>query len=274
MTTGVGRFLTQVKNNDWITRVIDQHFRNGSTKERWIDPDPAIRPSGAGSVCPRDIQLGMLGHRPGIKGDSRRRMDNGTLLHERWERYLKETGVMVASEVPIKLSDPVVSGRLDAILQHPEEGHFTVVEIKSVNSRGFKTLPSSTPDRKVNFNLLTRWNQPYGLSYCKQLLWYLTYGRWNGKEFSEAAFLFENKDTQEFRIIYVEPTEEVLAEYQKIPVSAQQAYLSGELIERPFVRTSKTCQNCDRLKVCNGLEDGDEEIVAVINRQLEKAKRD
>ena len=268
---GIGRLLRQLQSEDWLSRVIDQYF-NVKYPEHWTDkPSPNIHPSAAGSTCELELELGMLGHRSSITGSSRRRMDRGSDAHDRWERYLGDMGILIQAEVPFKLADPMVSARMDAVIQHPASGHLTVVEIKTVHNQGFKRLPPSTSDRQQNMAMLYKWNVPWGRWYCLQLTWYYTRGDYKGTRFKEAVFLFEDTNNQDFKVIYVEPTDEMVREAYEKPVLAQKAFLEGRLLSRPFQRGSAACKRCERKSVCNLLEDGDTESWAMVQTQLKKA---
>lgn len=267
---GIGRLLRQLGQEDWLSRLIDQHFDSKGRKESWGKSDPSIHPSGAGSSCEREIELGLLGHRTSIPGSSRRRMDNGTAMHTRWQGYLKDMQILKVKEAPVKLADPIVSGRLDAVVQNPSTGKLTLVELKSVNSNGFRRLPRSTTDRKGNMNAMYSWNQPWGRGYVLQFIWYYMHGDDGGRKFEEAVFLFECKDTQEYQVIYVEPSEELVKESRLRPVAAQNAFLEGKLLDRPYQKGHPVCRRCDRENVCNLLEDGDDATWQIVVDQFRK----
>ena len=267
---GIGRLLRQLDQEDWLSRLVDRFFDKTARRESWGKADPTIHPSGAGSPCERGIELGMLGHRTSIPGPSRRRMDNGTDMHERWGRYLKDMGILVAKEAPVKLADPIVSGRLDAVVQNPASGKRTLIELKSVNSHGFRQLPRSTSDKKNNMRAMYSWNQPWGRGYVLQFTWYYQHGDTDGTKFNDAVFLFECKDTQEYKIIYVEPTEEMVLESRQRPVAAQNAFLEGKLIDRPYAAGHPVCRKCDREVLCTSLEEQDDEAWQIVIEQFRK----
>lgn len=267
---GVGRLLRQLKQEDWLSRLIDRHFDNRARRESWGKADPAIHPSGAGSACEREIELGLLGHRTAIPGSSRRRMDNGTDMHTRWERYFKDMQILVVKEAPVKLTDPMVSGRLDAVVQNPATGKLCLIELKSVNSHGFRQLPRSTSDRKGNMNSMYSWNQPWGRGYVLQFIWYFQHGEVNRRRFDEAAFVFECKDSQEYKVIYVEPSEKLVEESRLRPMAAQNAFLEGKLLDRPYQQEHPVCRKCDREALCRLIDEGDDETWQIVIDQFRK----
>lgn len=268
---GVGRLLRQLNVDDWVGREIDRYFDTKASPEGWQKAGPAIRPSGAGSPCAREIELGMLGHRPAYPGQSRRRMDNGSDMHKRWQRYFSEARLLAAAELPVRLNDPVVSGRLDVVLKNPVTGKLALGEIKSVNSQGFRQLPKLIADKHLNAQRLAAWNPPWGRGYMLQFCWYSEHGELHGSRFDEGFFLFENKDTQDYKVFYVTPTPELVKESQTRPLAAQQAFRSGVLLDRPFERNSPTCRRCEKAMICDLLEDGDAATWAIVMRQFESA---
>lgn len=82
-----------------------------------------------------------------IDARTRRIFDNGTAVHERIQRDLKEAGILLMDEVPIINEEYNIQGHTDGILKlsNIELG---VLEIKSINSRGFSELKSEKPEHK------------------------------------------------------------------------------------------------------------------------------
>lgn len=268
---GVGRLLRQLSADDWVGREVDKYFETKASPETWRKAASAIHPSGAGSPCERELELGMLGYRPAFSGPSRRRMDNGTDMHKRWERYFGEAQLLAAAELPVKADDPVVSGRLDVVLKNPATGRLVLGEIKSVNSYGYRQLPRSMSDWTKNAASLAAWNNPWGRRYLLQFCWYLKYGRLHGSGFDEGFFLFENKDTQDYKVVYVDPAVEMVQEAMVKPTVAQRAFVEGVLLDRPFARRSPTCRRCEKETICDLLEDDDDETWAIVTKQFKGA---
>ena len=262
---GIGRLLRQLAAEDWLGRLVDHYFE-AKEPERWKKPDFTIHPSGSGDPCARSVQIGMLGHRAAVRSRNRRRMDNGTDAHTRWQRYFADMGVMVAKEWRVRMVEPVVSGRMDLILQNSATGNLAVGEIKTTNSRKFSQLPRSTGEREVNARALYAWHREWFL----QFVWYATFGDYNGRKFTEKFFLVENTDNQDYRIIWVEPTADQIEECQATVKPAQVAIQAGEILSCPFERGCKTCKSCDHEKVCRALAGGDEEIWQLIKDQFRK----
>jgi hypothetical protein len=241
-------------------------FFNKSRPERWAQPDYTIHPSGCGNPCALSIELGMLGHKGAVKGKNVRRMDNGTDAHTRWERYLREAGVLVAAEWNIKLVDPVVSGRIDAIVQNPLAGDLYLVEIKTTNSRKFAELAKPTADPVMNGAQLYRWHREWYL----QFVFYLTHTDYLGRQLAGGMFIIENTDTQDYMHVYAKPSAEHIAEAERNAVAAQRAVLGGEIIRRPFPRGDSACRWCDHVALCGLLDEGDSDAWILTAGQFKK----
>jgi hypothetical protein len=262
---GIGRLLRQLGSDDWLSRVVDNYFATKSP-ERWVQPDYTIHPSGSGPPCALAIELWMLGHRGEVKSRNRRRMDNGTDAHTRWQRYFAEMRILVAKEWPLRGIDPTVSGKIDLILQNPATGNLSVGEIKTTNSRKFASLPAATADRTANAKLMYAWHREWFL----QFVWYSVDGDYNGRKFTEKFFLIENTDDQDFRIIYVEPTPEHIEEARRAAVAAQNAILGGELLVRSFAKGDRGCKWCDHDGVCDLLSNGEAGTWETIKKQFKR----
>jgi hypothetical protein len=74
-----------------------------------------------------------------IAANVRRIFDCGDYLGYRFSKYFKEMGMLVAEEQPTKFASPPISGRYDFLIQHEVYGQ-TIVELKSINDKGFKAL--------------------------------------------------------------------------------------------------------------------------------------
>ncbi|RUM82852.1 MAG: hypothetical protein DSZ18_04070, partial [Candidatus Thioglobus sp.] len=56
-------------------------------------------------------------------------------------------------ESPVKCADPVISGRMDYVIKHKEYSK-AVVELKSINTRGFKALlDKPKPDHLIQLQI-------------------------------------------------------------------------------------------------------------------------
>lgn len=264
---GLNRLLTQLKTEDWIGRVIDNH-QERANPERWKEPDLTIHPSGAGSPCAREIELGLLGYRTAIAPKSLRRMDNGTYAHSRWERDLKDVGILHSCEVNVRSTDPLFNGTCDIIIENPTTGKLHIGEIKTMNANRWRRIPDQQQDRRIMMRHLMTVERPYVYQltqYCVMIPKVL------GLDIDpECFFLFENTDTQEFKIRYGIPDDRLKEEAFANVLEAQKAGMRKELLKPPYQRGSSTCEHCYKKEMCYKLQDGDEEATEDLNAQFAK----
>jgi hypothetical protein len=60
-----------------------------------------------------------------------KRLDQGTAVHEKWERYFKQSGLLFSTKHKMRTSDPPFSGEPDFIIMDPEFRGIYVIELKS-----------------------------------------------------------------------------------------------------------------------------------------------
>ena len=98
-------------------------------------------PSALGSECDRYLYNCYHGlvQPETISAVSRRIFDCGDYLGYRYEKYFEKMKMLLGTEMAIKSDMPPISGRLDFLITHPTHGA-TIVELKSINSRGFTGL--------------------------------------------------------------------------------------------------------------------------------------
>lgn len=153
----------------------------------------------------------------------------GNSMHERYQKYFDDMGVLVEAEMPLPQREgcPPVSGFIDAVIKWGDDD--VVVELKSIKHEGFlmrKTYKKPTED------------------HYRQIQWYMHY---TGIE--KGIVLYECKNTQEilvFKIRYdKEFCEKLVKKYDKLYKKA-----IGDKPNRPYGRSSQKCQYCKLLTVC------------------------
>lgn len=235
---------------DWVSLAIEKHQEN-LEPERWSDrPNAVIHPSGSGSPCEREIELGMLGYRSGAKPKNRRRMDNGNSAHARWNQYLDDAGLLVVANVKERLDQPYLwSGECDVICRGPR-GKLYVGELKTMNSRKFRELPAQVDPKQMGQVLAETLK-----SYVYQLTQYIVQFEDLHGTCRSGFILFENTDTQEYKVLYIEPDEDLRRKAFEVPHKASLEVQAGKLAEPPFRRNSLTCRRCWKSSICYRLQD-------------------
>lgn len=256
--TALRKLFVQVKTDDWLSKFIDD-FQNKLEPERWNPPSPNIHPSSSGSPCARDIELSMLGYRTPMRAQNRRRADNGTYAHNRWEKYLGDMGILKAAEVRIKSENPPFSGMCDLLIERPMDGAILIGEIKTMNQRRYQKVPAQNEDKTLMLRQLLTTEK----GYVYQLVMYVVMMKEEFGTSDECFFLFEDTDTQEFKIRYGIPDEALKKEAFANSLVAQEYYAKKQLVPPPFAKNSETCQKCYKKSMCFKLQAGNE--VAVQN---------
>jgi len=261
---GLGRLLRQVASDDWLSRAVDR-VCSEEQSERWAQPRLELTPSSTGGTCPRQIELSMLGYRPPVARRSRMRMDNGRLAHERWIGYLRESGVLHDSSLRVR-QPGVWSGEADAVVVDPRTGMLHVVEIKTTNSRSFSLLPPAMVGAEASTRALMELHRPYVVQLTQYIVKFqeLLGGRYS----DEGFLLFENTDTQDYRILRVAPGPALRREAFAAGEAARAAMIEGRLLEPPFARGSSHCRRCYFRDVCFRLQDGDPEATGRVEEAL------
>ena len=173
-----------VNQDEWLVKTLDDRLQRKPRPSR----GGTFYPSIVSSSCDRYVYLAFNGLMPPspIAANVRRIFDCGDYLGYRFSKYFKEMGVLLEEEQPTKLEEPPISGRYDFLIQHEVFGR-TIVELKSINDKGFKQL---LIDPKTDHYL--------------QLQIYL-----NILNIEHGIVLYENKNDQQVKCFQVTKNEEV-----------------------------------------------------------------
>ncbi len=141
-------------NNGWLHTEIDRMRED--KRPLWGDMKGADwHPHAMGEECDRKSILGMYGYRGDpISVKLSRIFDMGKAVEKIWQADFQRMGLLVMANRRRRTDGPpAINGELDAIIRHPyEAGRTILVEIKSINCSGFKTLPPLTLDPGMNYN--------------------------------------------------------------------------------------------------------------------------
>lgn len=137
-----------MKNEGYIIKPLDMYLLSLAE----TDEDRAVNvnaPSAIGS-CLRSRYYARTGAESdphSVDPRTRRIFDNGTGVHIRIQSYLKACGLLLMDEVPIINDEYNIQGHTDGILKL-SNSELGVLEIKSINSRGFNELKAEKPEHK------------------------------------------------------------------------------------------------------------------------------
>ena len=126
-----------VNQDEWLVKFIEDGLQKHPRPSR----GGTFYPSIVSSPCDRYVYLAFNGMMPTtpIPANVRRIFDCGDYLGYRFSKYFQQMGILLAEEQPTKLANPPISGRFDFAIQHEVYGR-TIVELKSINDKGFKQL--------------------------------------------------------------------------------------------------------------------------------------
>ena len=123
-------------------------------------------PSMLGNECDRYLYLAFRGLLPQqeIASTTQRIFDTGSSLEDRMTKYFEKMGILKGREIPVKCDVPPISGRADFLLAHEEHTEI-VLELKSINDKGFKNLYSKPkPEHALQLQIyLQLLDKPYGI---------------------------------------------------------------------------------------------------------------
>ena len=123
-------------------------------------------PSMLGNECDRYLYLAFRGQLPQqeIASTTQRIFDTGSSLEDRMSKYFEKMGILKGREIVVRCDSPPISGRADFLLVH-EEHTEVVLELKSINDKGFKNLYSKPkPEHAIQLQIyLQLMDKPYGI---------------------------------------------------------------------------------------------------------------
>ena len=210
-------------------------------------------PSSVG-MCSRKVVYQMSGYpRPPMDGRVLLILENGTTFHERMENVMEKAGILIAPELSIKSQELNISGRSDAIIKNhlphevsdeivkladPEgkvvyegpESEILIVELKSINKRGFDWLTKKNEHKEEHELQL-------------QLYMYLT-------GIKQGILLYECKDNQSLAEFYIKYDQQKVDYIVNKIKNINKHVEEGTLPQREYVKTDFQCRYCDYADIC------------------------
>jgi len=236
------KFRNTTLDADALAALVEQGYLQ-QRRETKFSQKKTFSPSSIGyghGTCPRYWYLAFTGGEAVDTADALgiANMMNGSSAHDRLQKIFENTGILVDTEVEIRLSDPPVRGFIDLLIRW--NGEVVVGEIKTTRQEAFLFRQSSMkPSANHLFQVLIY------MDATKKSLGFLFY---------------ENKNTQEYVIIPVEMNEknqEILANAYDWMRKTYASWENKELPKRPFQKRNKICQNCPLFDSCwNELPEG------------------
>jgi hypothetical protein len=216
--------LTEMLNN----HLLDKKKKNDEERaeieaRRRESKEFKFYPSSIGK-CPREIVYAMLGYpRPEIPSRVLRIFDNGDSMHERYQNWFAEMGILISPELPIKDDELGISGRTDALIRLNDE--LILVELKSSNANQFERMQKAGAPRE---------------EFSQQLQLYL-----HLTGIKKGIILIENKNDQSILEFEEEYDNTMANELVRKIRSCIHHAKEGTLPDRPFNKSSFECRYCD-----------------------------
>jgi len=147
----IGRRNTVNDSQDkWLLKSFDTHLKELQRPAR----QGVFYPSALGSDCDRYLYNCYHGlvKQEEISAVSRRIFDCGDYLGYRYEKYFEKMKMLLGTELAIKSEMPPLSGRLDFLITHETYGA-SIVELKSINHKGFTSLSEPKPEHTIQLQI-------------------------------------------------------------------------------------------------------------------------
>jgi CRISPR/Cas system-associated exonuclease Cas4 (RecB family) len=211
--------------------LLDQDIKSNEIRQKKnLEQGPRFYPSSMSRCC-RYLVYDMLGYKKPLKEPKLLRiMENGNSMHDRYQNWFKEIGVLVENESEIKVPELHVSGRIDSIIKLPDIDDYIIVELKSAN------------DGK--FNKMVKNNAPHK-DYSDQIQLYMEL-----LEMPYGIILVENKNDQEVLEFWIERDIEYGKELIKKIETVNEHVAQKKLPRREHPKYSYECKYCDFFEEC------------------------
>ena len=134
----------------WLLKSLDKHLTGAQRPAR----TGVFYPSSLGNLCDRFLYNSYNGlvQEQVIDAKTKRIFDCGDYLGYRYEKYFEKMGLLIGTELPVKNELPPISGRIDFLIKH-DQLSVVIIELKSINQRGFKALSQPKDDHYIQIQL-------------------------------------------------------------------------------------------------------------------------
>lgn len=169
-------------------------------------------------------------------------MTNGTLSHERLQKAMMDSGLMIEDEVKIINEDPPIFGFADGMLTWEDEN--LVAEIKTMREESFQY--------RKNTNKAPAYHLEQILLYMKVL------------KMAKGVLIYESKNSHELHIIIVDVKPEYIEWVDNAFAwmkTVRKVWEDGVMPVKPYRSNSKVCKGCPVKDTCFAGPKGDVKIL-------------
>ena len=180
--------------------------------------------------CARFAVYRMRGYQQDINilGQTRRIFDLGNRIEDAVGDMFKDLGILVDSQVPLKITDPVpINGFIDFLIDWDGP---KVVECKSINEAGFAFRSAYHKPKDEHF---------------RQIQFYL-----HGLDLQSGFLFYYSKNNSAILPLLVERDDEFIQTTFDKYTRIYDVFKAGEIPKRPYKQTSQNCSRCDAFAHC------------------------
>lgn len=188
---------------DWLMPLMNQALEHGQAL--WDSPRVYFRASSAGEECIRALTFDLVGHRVPFEARTLRIFNTGNSIEDTIIEAMRKANIFVEDQIRINYITPPIRGRADVIICNPTTNQKYLGELKSINQYAFGKLVDNAEPVLAGESELFKTQRKYVIQ------WNLY--AWSEEINLESGFiLFEAKNTQEEKIIWLLRDEKLLEE--------------------------------------------------------------
>lgn len=202
--------------------------------------------------CPRSSYYRIIGLPEPARSLSLQTLNvfaEGTLIHEKWQKWLLDTGVLEQAEVPIYNEEHLIMGHADGVVAD-KKGR-AVLEIKSVGvgTVRFEDYSLFAPYSRKEITIDELWasiKHPFPSHIRQAQLYMYCLG------IEEGIILYEWKATQDVREFSIQYQPELVEPILASCLTVVRALNDNTVPERPFWldKDNRTCKSCAFKEYC------------------------
>ena len=204
----------------WLAKIIDK--KTAKPEKAAGGMRGRFSPSSMSNPCDRYLWLHYYGRMvtEAQTAQQHRTLEHGNVSQHRWKEDFKTAGLYVADEVVCENMYPPIRGRADYILKYLPEYPKYVIELKTINVRGWDTVQQAAKrEHEVQLQIyLNMLNIPVG------------------------SVLYENKDTFEFLLHEYQKDEQLWQELLERCVRVQQMRRPPTIDEVAHLHDTRYCK--------------------------------
>jgi len=246
-------FLTMGKRGMIYLQAIDDFLLKRQREAITDKKKKGVHPSGISHPCLKSLYYSF--HRmPRKPKDPRiiKILDNGTSMHERYNHYAQEAGILIAKDMRLIHEEYRVRSYLDQLVLI--DNKLLIIELKSMNNDKFNKLMGRPLDAHRQQLQMYMWliNELFiNKNYLEEDKWIFD----KYKDYfpiTKSIIVVENKNNQFVEEFSIKYDEELMQSILKTIKKLFSYVDNNKLPQRGFDKDSQECRWCDYNKICWG----------------------